>query len=153
MTTAYPLTQLHQWMHTALQVANQALPNDVPVGAVGIIDGHVVATAHNTREYDHDPTGHAELNLIRAVAQQLGQWRLPQLTIVVTLEPCPMCAEALRQAKIGLVAYGAPDPLNGACGSKYGILPAPSDAVAVIGGLLEAECQTQLKAFFAQKRL
>ncbi len=128
---------------------------DVPVGAV-LLDptGQIVARGHNLREAEHDPTGHAEIVAIRDAARARGSWRLDDLTLVVTLEPCVMCAGAIIAARIGRVVFGAWDERVGASGSLYdllrdGRLGAP---VEVLPGVLETECASQLKEFFAKKR-
>jgi tRNA(adenine34) deaminase len=129
--------------------------DDVPVGALIVsADGEVIAFGHNEREADHDPTGHAEIVAIRRAAQKLKDWRLEGCTLVVTLEPCVMCAGAIVAARIPRVVFGAWDARVGASGSLYDIirdarLGAPAE---VIGGILEAECSAQLRAFFEAKR-
>ncbi|WP_303674063.1 nucleoside deaminase [Vampirovibrio chlorellavorus] len=142
----------HQtWMRQALTVAEQALPLDVPVGAVLLHQGQVLAQAYNRRELDCDPVGHAEILALRAAAQRLERWRLTETILYVTLEPCPMCAAAIQQARVQQVIFGAYDPLMGACGSRYDILP-PTGPLPVLGGILEQECSGLLKAFFQEKR-
>ena len=141
-------------MHLALQEAKTA-GDDVPVGAV-IVDsnGNVLATGHNRREEISDPTSHAEIEAIRSACAKLEDWRLENVTLVVTLEPCVMCAGAIVAARIPRVVFGAWDERIGAAGSAYDIL---RDArlgkpVEVIGGVLEAECSEILKDFFESKR-
>lgn len=128
---------------------------DVPVGAV-IIDGNgqVIATGHNEREATHDPTAHAEVVAIRKAAEAKGGWRLDDCTLVVTLEPCVMCAGAIVSARIPRVVFGAWDERVGASGSLYDLtrdarLGAPAE---VISGIMEEECAAQLREFFAKKR-
>jgi tRNA(adenine34) deaminase len=128
---------------------------DVPVGAV-IIDGNgqVIATGHNEREATHDPTAHAEVVAIRKAAEAKGSWRLDDCTLVVTLEPCVMCAGAIVSARIPRVVFGAWDERVGASGSLYDLtrdarLGAPAE---VISGIMEEECAAQLREFFAKKR-
>jgi tRNA(adenine34) deaminase len=128
---------------------------DVPVGAV-IIDGNgqVIATGHNEREATHDPTAHAEVVAIRKAAEARGSWRLDDCTLVVTLEPCVMCAGAIVSARIPRVVFGAWDERVGASGSLYDLtrdarLGAPAE---VISGIMEEECAAQLREFFAKKR-
>jgi len=129
--------------------------DDVPVGALIVsADGEVLAFGHNEREADSDPTAHAEIVAIRRAAKLRKDWRLEDCTLVVTLEPCVMCAGAIVAARIGRVVFGAWDARVGASGSLYDItrdarLGAP---VEVIGGVLEAECSAQLRAFFEAKR-
>jgi tRNA(adenine34) deaminase len=128
---------------------------DVPVGALIIdADGSVITEAHNNREVTHDPTGHAEIVAIREATAKLGDWRLEGCTLVVTLEPCVMCAGAIVAARIPKVVFGAWDERVGASGSLYDLLRDArlGQPVEVIAGVREAECAAQLKAFFAAKR-
>jgi tRNA(adenine34) deaminase len=128
---------------------------DVPVGALIIdADGSVIAEAHNNREVTHDPTGHAEIVAIREATAKLGDWRLEGCTLVVTLEPCVMCAGVIVAARIPRVVFGAWDERVGASGSLYDLLRDArlGQPVEVIAGVREAECAAQLKAFFASKR-
>jgi tRNA(adenine34) deaminase len=141
-------------MDTALAEAAQS-GNDVPVGAV-IIDaaGQIIARAHNNREVTHDPTGHAEIIAIREATATLEDWRLEGCTLVVTLEPCVMCAGAIVAARIPRVVFGAWDDRVGASGSLYDLL---RDArlgapVEVISGIREKEAAQQLRDFFSSKR-
>lgn len=128
---------------------------DVPVGAL-ILDaqGQIIAEACNNREATHDPTGHAEIVAIRAATALLGDWRLEGCTLVVTLEPCVMCAGAIVAARIPRVVFGAWDERVGASGSLYDLLRDArlGQPVEVIPGIREAECSAALKAFFATKR-
>jgi len=142
-------------MRAALDAARDAAARgDVPVGAVAVVDGQIVAEEGNARERDADPTAHAELLVLRAVAARLGTWRLDAVTVVVTLEPCAMCAGALVNARVARVVYGAADPKAGAVGSLYGLLSDPrlNHEVPVTAGVLEAECAEVLRTFFAQRR-
>jgi tRNA(adenine34) deaminase len=127
----------------------------VPVGAI-VIDasGAVIATGRNRREIDRDPTGHAEIVAMRAAAAHLGTWRLHGATLVVTLEPCVMCAGALVNARIDRVVYGCDDPKAGALRSLYllGEDPRLNHRFAVTPGILAAECSTILSNFFAALR-
>lgn len=145
------------WMGRAIEVASGALPSqDVPVGAVVLSpDGVELGVGWNVREADGDPTGHAELVAIRAAAATLGSWRLEDCTLVVTLEPCPMCAGAAMLARVGRVVFGAWDPKAGACGSVWDILRdrRATHRVEVVGGVREAECAALLLDFFGQHRL
>lgn len=128
---------------------------DVPVGAVILDpDGAVVARAGNRREAEHDPTAHAEILAIRAAARRAGQWRLPGCTLVVTLEPCTMCAGAVIASRLGRLVYGAADPEAGAAGSAWDLVRDPrlGHSVEVIGGVLAAECADLLSDFFRQRR-
>jgi tRNA(adenine34) deaminase len=128
---------------------------DVPVGAV-ILDeaGTVVARARNRREADRDPTAHAEIVAIRQAARTLGRWRLTGLTLVVTLEPCTMCAGAITAARLDRVVYGAEDPKAGAAGSLWDVLRDArlNHRPEVIGGVLADECGALLRGFFATRR-
>ncbi len=142
-------------MALALEEAARATAHgDVPVGAVVLVDGEVVAASHNERERRGDPTAHAELLALRAAAEHLGSWRLDRATLVVTLEPCPMCAGALVAGRVGRLVYGAADPKAGACGSLYNLCVDPrlNHELPVTGGVLAAECAAQLRAFFAGHR-
>jgi tRNA(adenine34) deaminase len=127
---------------------------EVPVGAVALVGGHVVAARHNERERSADPTAHAEILALRDAAAALGGWRLPVLTLVVTLEPCPMCAGALVAARVGRVVFGASDPRAGACGSLYNLCTDPrlNHELEVTGGVGSAECASLLSSFFAGRR-
>ena len=130
--------------------------HDVPVGAIVVSgSGEVIGRAHNNREVTHDPTGHAEIVAIREATAFLTDWRLDGCTLVVTLEPCVMCAGAIVAARIPRVVFGAWDERVGASGSLYdvlrdGRLGAP---VEVIAGVLEDECAAQLTSFFAERRV
>jgi tRNA(adenine34) deaminase len=139
------------WMQEALKAAEEALPLDVPVGAVVVYRGEIIARAYNRREIDSNPVAHAELLALQQAAAHLGRWRLSETTLYVTLEPCPMCASAIQQARVSEVIFGAYDPVMGACGSRWAFLMDASD-VAVRGGLLEAPCAALLKDFFREMR-
>ena len=139
--------------------ARQEMPgtgqDDVPVGAV-ILDeaGTILALARNRREADRDPTAHAEMVAIRQAAGALGSWRLTGLTLVVTLEPCTMCAGAVTLARLGRLVYGAEDPKAGAVGSLWDVLRDRrlNHRPEVIGGILADECGAVLREFFAARR-
>jgi tRNA(adenine34) deaminase len=142
-------------MRLAIEQARIAEGNgDVPIGAVVARDGEVIAAAGNEREHRRDPTAHAEVLALRAAAEALGGWRLPGTTLVVTLEPCAMCAGAVVLARVPTVVYGAADPKAGAAGSVLDILgePAFNHRPDVIGGVLESECAALLAGFFAARR-
>jgi tRNA(adenine34) deaminase len=130
-------------------------PPDVPVGAV-VLDaaGAIIARGRNRREADDDPTAHAEIVAIRQAAQQVGGWRLDGCTLVVTLEPCTMCAGALSAARMSRLVYGATDPRAGAAGSLWDVLRDRrlGQRVEVIGGVLADECARLLREFFAVRR-
>src|SRR6266446_1463618 len=141
----------------ALEEARLALAEDgVPVGAVIVSLEHgVIGAAHNQREALKDPTAHAEMIAITQAAQALGSWRLERCILYVTLEPCPMCAGAVVQARLPMVVYGTPDPKAGACDTLYQI---PSDVrlnhrAEIVQGVLAEDCARLLSDFFAAKRL
>ncbi len=123
---------------------------EVPVGALVVRGGEVIARDHNRRERIGDPTAHAELLVLRRAAAAVGDWRLNECTLYVTLEPCPMCAGAIVLARIDLVVFGASDPRAGAAGSRYNILQDGNlnHRVEVIGGVLESECENLLRQFW-----
>ena len=142
-------------MELAIAEARLAVADgDVPVGAVVVADGVVVARRHNERERSADPTAHAELLALRDAAARLGRWRLSDCTVAVTLEPCPMCAGALVAARVGRLVFGAADPKAGACGSLYNLLADPrlNHDVQVEPGVLAERCATLLVEFFADRR-
>ena len=142
-------------MGLALAEARRALDHgDVPVGAVALVDGQVVATGRNERELRADPTAHAEILALRAAAAALGGWRLGAVTLVVTLEPCPMCAGALVAARVGRLVFGAADPKAGACGSLYNVCADPrlNHELPVTAGVRSAEAAALLATFFSDRR-
>lgn len=143
-------------MRTALEIARQAdASDDVPVGALLLDDdGAVVATGHNRREADHDPTAHAEVVVLRGAATALGTWRLDGCTLVVTLEPCTMCAGALVLARVARLVFGAYDPKAGAVGSLWDVVRDRrlNHRPEVIGGVLEEEAGALLLDFFEGRR-
>jgi tRNA(adenine34) deaminase len=142
-------------MRRALAMAERAARRgEVPVGAVIALGNEVIARASNRREVGHDATAHAELLAIRAACARAKAWRLTDMTLYVTLEPCPMCAGALVNARVARLVFGAPDPKAGAAGSLFDI---PRDRrlnhrLEVISGVLEAESADLLKRFFADRR-
>ena len=143
------------FMRLALREAEHALEHDdVPIGAVLVRDGEIVAAAHNERELRQDPTAHAEILALREAARALGSWRLLDTVIYVTLEPCAMCAGAIVLARVPRVVFGAGDPKAGACGSVLDILAEPrlNHRPDVAGGLLAQECGELLSGFFASRR-
>ena len=150
------LLQPHDyWMRQALDEARAAFEEDeVPVGAVVVHEERVIAQAHNQRETLNDPTAHAEMIAITQAAEALGSWRLTNCTLYVTLEPCPMCAGAIVQARLPTVIFGAADPKGGGCQSLYAITNDErlTHRSVVIGGVLEHECSTILTEFFQQQR-
>ncbi len=142
-------------MSEALVEARRALEHDdVPVGAVVVHDGRVIAARHNEREREADPTAHAEVLVLRDAATALGRWRLDDCTLVVTLEPCVMCAGALLNARIGRLVYGAADLKGGATASLYNVCADPrlNHNPPVTHGVLAAESSELLETFFAARR-
>lgn len=142
-------------MSLALDEARAAAAEgEAPVGAVIVCDGAVVARARNARESAADPTAHAELIAIREAAERLGRWRLSDCTLYVTLEPCPMCAGALVNARIGRLVYGAADPKAGAVGTLYDLScdERLNHRFPVARGVLERECSEVLTGFFRELR-
>ena len=142
-------------MQLALDEARLALHHgDVPVGAVVVVDGEVVARRHNERELTGDPTAHAEVLALRDAAAATGAWRLDRATLVVTLEPCPMCAGAAWASRVARIVFGASDMKAGATGSLYNLAADPrlNHESAVTGGVRADECGVLLTDFFAQQR-
>ena len=147
--------ELESWMGLALEEARAAgEAGEVPIGAVVVIDGQVVARRHNQREELQDPTAHAELLAIRDAAAAVGSWRLEQATVVVTLEPCAMCAGTMVNARVARVVFGARSLENGACGSLYqlGADPRLNHEFVTIADVRAAECSELLSAYFAGLR-
>lgn len=145
---------LEKYMHLALEQAALA-GSEVPVGAVLVSRaGEVLAVGHNLREQKSDPTSHAEIEVIRAAASAVGDWRLEETTLFVTLEPCVMCAGAIVAARIPKVVFGAWDERVGAAGSIYDVLRDSrlGKPLEVIPGVLEEQCSRVLKEFFEAKR-
>jgi tRNA(adenine34) deaminase len=150
-----PLAPHDVWMRHALEEARRAFDADeVPVGAVIVHGRRLVAAACNQREMLKDPTAHAEMLAITQAAEFLGSWRLTDCTLYVTLEPCPMCAGAIVQARIPRVVYGAPDPKAGACHSLFTITDDArlNHRAGVLGGVLQEESRALLQQFFARQR-
>ena len=144
------------WMDRAIALAKQAgAMGEIPVGAVIVNDsGEEIATGVNRKELDRDPTGHAEIVAIRAAAQVLGDWHLTGCTLYVTLEPCPMCAGAILQARISTLVYGADDPKTGAIRTVANLPDSPVSfhKLEAIGGIREQECQELLQIWFQNLR-
>jgi len=153
---ASTLRTYDDWMRLALAEADAALPSDdVPVGAVVVgPDGEVLGRGHNVREAEGDPTGHAEVRALQAAARVVGEWRLDGCTLVVTLEPCTMCAGALVLARVGRLVYGAEDRKAGAVGSLWDVVRDRrlNHRPEVVGGVLADECAEGLRAFFRTHR-
>ncbi len=143
------------WMRHALDEAGRAAEHDdVPIGAVAVLNGAIIARAHNRREIDGDPTAHAELLAIREAARVIGHWRLEDVTLYCTLEPCAMCAGAMILARLPRLVVGAPDPKAGAGGSVMDLLAHPqlNHRVEVTSGVLAGEAADLLVRFFARLR-
>ncbi len=142
-------------MALALEEAARALDHgDVPIGCVVLAEGSVVASRHNERERLGDPTAHAEVLALQDAARALGRWRLSDATVVVTLEPCPMCAGALVAARVRRLVFGADDPKAGACGTLYNLCVDPrlNHELEVLGGLLSERSASLLDDFFSARR-
>ena len=143
------------YMRMALEEAKlAAAEHEIPVGAVVVKDGEVIARAHNRRENDHDPTAHAELLALREAARLLGDWRLRGCTLYVTLEPCPMCAGAMVMSQLSQCIYGSADEKQGCCGSVYDLPadPALAGQTKWHSGVLAEECGEMMRCFFAGRR-
>lgn len=142
------------YMNTALELAKlSALEGEVPVGAVIVKDGEIIATGRNRREKEKNALCHAEIEAIDSACKKLGGWRLWQCELYVTLEPCPMCAGAIINARIPHVFYGAADQKNGACGSVINLFDLDfTHKPTMTSGILEAECAQELTDFFARLR-
>lgn len=151
-----PLYAQHQqWMRQALQMAEAAgVAGDVPVGAVVVREGVCVAAAGNRKERDRDPTAHAEVLAIRQASRTLGQWRLNDCTLYVTLEPCPMCTGAIIHARLGLLVYGADDPKTGTVRTQLNLPdhPCSNHSLPVLAGIEEQACRHLLETWFTQRR-
>ena len=143
------------FMHLALDEARMAAAEgEIPVGAVLVKDGEVIAAAHNRREADHDPTAHAEMLCLREAARRLGDWRMKGCTLYVTLEPCPMCAGAMVMSQLSQCIYGAADEKQGCCGSVYDLPadPALAGQTKWQSGVMAEECGDMMRSFFANRR-
>lgn len=139
------MAEIGQFMALAIEEAKKSLPEDIPVGCIIVRGGEVIAKGHNTREVCRKSTGHAEVNAIENACRALGDWRLDGCSLYVTLEPCPMCAGAIRGSRLDAVYFGAPDMNEGACGSVWNLLP---DSVKVYPFILKEECTAILQEFF-----
>jgi len=145
---------LESWMDTALELAGNS-ENDIPVGAIVISpDGEIIGRGVNTREESNDPFGHAEMNAIAQASERVKNWRLDEMTLVVTLEPCAMCAGAIAQTRMARVVFGAWDEKAGAVGSLWDVLrdPRAPHQVEVFSGIKELECKELLSNFFRSRR-
>jgi tRNA(adenine34) deaminase len=144
------------WMRCALALAERAAAEgEVPVGAVLIWDGEVVGEGWNRPIAENDPSAHAEIRALRDAGRRLGNYRMPGAKLYVTLEPCPMCAGAIIQARLDRVLFGATDPKGGACGSVFELLPSDNrfnHRTDCSGGLLAEECCDLLRDFFQKRR-
>jgi tRNA(adenine34) deaminase len=144
-----------RFMREALVEASRAKAHDdVPIGCVIVADGVVVGSGENRREFDHDPTAHAEIVALREAARQRGHWRLDDVTVYVTLEPCAMCAGALLNARVARLVIGALDEKAGAVGSRYNLLSDPRllHEVSLTYDVLADESATLLREFFVERR-
>lgn len=144
-----------KFMAVALEEARRAAEEgEVPVGAVLVIHGELIAQAHNLREGLSDPTAHAEMLVLREASQRLNRWRLTDATLYVTMEPCAMCAGAAVLARVSRIVYGCRDPKAGACGSVLDIPHEPqlNHQIEVMGGVLERPCQEIVQRFFEKRR-
>ncbi|MCL4448447.1 MAG: tRNA adenosine(34) deaminase TadA [Actinobacteria bacterium] len=146
---------LENWMMLALQEAEAGIGHgDIPIGAVAVIDGQLIASRHNERELQNDPTAHAEILVLRDAAAKIGSWHLENTTIITTLEPCPMCAGALVAARIKRLIFGALDPKTGACGSLYNLCGDPrlNYEIPIVAGVMAEDSSKLLESFFKQLR-
>jgi tRNA(adenine34) deaminase len=144
------------YMQQAISQARNAWAlGEVPVGALVVKDGQIIATGFNQPIGNHDPTAHAEIMALRAAAAILGNYRLPGCEMYVTLEPCAMCAGAMLHARLARVVYGASDPKTGACGSVLNLFEQEklNHHTELTAGVMAEECGTLLKEFFAERRL
>jgi tRNA(adenine34) deaminase len=142
-------------MRRAIELAGQAAALDeVPVGAVLVLDGRIVGEGYNAPISQSDPTAHAEIRALRAAAAACGNYRLPGSVLYVTLEPCPMCVGAILHARVARVVFGAPDPKTGAAGSVVDLFASErlNHHASVTGGILAEDCAALLRQFFAQRR-
>ncbi len=146
----------HQvFMQRAIALAQQAAAADeVPVGAVVVLDGQIIGQGHNQPIATHDPSGHAEIIALRDAGRRVGAYRLPEATLYVTLEPCPMCVGAMIHARVAQVVFGASDPKTGACGGAFSLHQEPSHnhRLQVTGGVEAETCGALLRDFFRKRR-
>ncbi len=156
-TESLPTELDRSMMHRAIELADEASAlGEVPVGAIvyDTATGEILASAHNTREMHNNPAGHAEFNAIIQACQSIADWRLNHCTLVVTLEPCPMCAGLIVNARIGRLVYGTPDPKAGAVRTLYQLCDDPrlNHRCQIIPNLEQKQCSQQLKDFFRTLR-
>lgn len=145
-----------KYMRIALKLAQKAaLEDEVPVGAILVEEGIIIARAYNKREQKNDPTMHAEIIAIRKACQKKKSWRLENCTLYVTIEPCAMCAGTILWSRIKKVVYGAKDPKGGALGSSFNLFEQPNlnHHPEIVGGVLEEQCAHEIKTFFQKKRI
>ena len=144
-----------KWMNLALKQAVKAeKEGEVPVGAILVKDGLLIAKAHNQPISTNDPTAHAEIQLLRAAGEELNNYRLNGTSLYVTLEPCAMCLGAMMHARVERIVYGAHDPKTGVCGSSENLIDANcfNHKIDLVSGVLENECKQLLKKFFISRR-
>ena len=145
-----------KYMGIALKLAQKAaLEDEVPVGAILVEEGKIIARAYNKREQKNDPTMHAEIIAIRKACQKKKSWRLENCTLYVTIEPCAMCGGTILWSRIKKVVYGAKDPKGGALGSSFNLFEQPNlnHHPEIVGGVLEEQCANEMKTFFQKKRI
>lgn len=148
MKNLYP----NEYILKALEIAEQS-GNDVPVGAILVKNNEIISFSSNEKEKNQDPTAHAEMIVIQKAANKLGRWRLNDVVLYVTLEPCPMCAAAILYSRIPLVYFGAYDPLYGAFGSSIDMRQYIKFNTEIIGGVEESNCSKLLKQYFQAQRI
>jgi len=150
------MTQATKWMQRALELAEKAkVQDEVPVGAVIVLDNKIIGEGWNQPISSNDPTAHAEIVALRDAGNNISNYRLPESTMYVTLEPCAMCAGAIVHARLDKVVFAASDPKTGACGSVFNLLQSEklNHKVEIEEGILKEECQSLIQTFFKQKRV
>jgi len=144
-----------KWMQRAFELAKKAeAQNEVPVGAVIVLDDQIIGEGWNQPISSNDPTAHAEIMALRDAGEKIGNYRLPNATIYVTLEPCTMCAGAIIHARLAKLVYAVDDPKTGACGSVFNLLQTEelNHRVEIEKGVMEGECRSLIQSFFKEKR-